>query len=341
MIIRYLLFILALALVICIFWFRTQAARLVSPDVIIVTPIISNATSMFDLTRINDFTADFDGLVDASYISGQVVESGVRAAFANVIITGQDYFHMHYLQFIVGGSWRDGDYAAVICEHLAWLLFGSTNVAGLAINMGDVTYDITGVVRGHQFRDMTAGGFAWVYRGNEARAITVYMRPQSYNQLTAHLSAINMLEEVGQHRQNYIITDMNSFIESFSIRGYILLFLVGLCFITLIIKEIIYFARRAGTKAEWTVVLLLVSALLVVIVLLLSNISVEFWLPSFAEDGMHGYMQLIFNVNLLTPRQYLSGYLSELLVWNLRGNIAFGVGAVAAISACILINTKK
>ncbi|MGN0552864.1 MAG: ABC transporter permease, partial [Oscillospiraceae bacterium] len=72
---------------------------------------------------------------------------------ANAIVTGGDYFMFHPLELLSGCYYSDDDLMqdrVVIDETLAWQLFGSSNVSGMAVSIGGKIYNVAGVVKAEQ-----------------------------------------------------------------------------------------------------------------------------------------------------------------------------------------------
>ena len=72
---------------------------------------------------------------------------------ANTIVTGGDFFRFHPLELLSGCYYSDDDLMQdriVIDETLAWQLFGSSNVSGMAVSIGGKIFDVAGVVKSEQ-----------------------------------------------------------------------------------------------------------------------------------------------------------------------------------------------
>lgn len=71
-------------------------------------------------------------------------------AEANMIVTGGDFFRFHPLELLAGCYYSDDDLMqdrVVIDETLAWQLFGSSNVAGMAVSINGTIFKVAGVVK--------------------------------------------------------------------------------------------------------------------------------------------------------------------------------------------------
>ena len=72
---------------------------------------------------------------------------------ANTIVTGGDFFRFHPLELLSGCYYSDDDLMqdrVVIDETLAWQLFGSSNVSGMAVSIGGKIFNVAGVVKSEQ-----------------------------------------------------------------------------------------------------------------------------------------------------------------------------------------------
>lgn len=72
---------------------------------------------------------------------------------AYTIVTGGDFFRFHPLELLSGCYYSDDDLMqdrVVIDETLAWQLFGSSNVSGMAVSIGGKIFSVAGVVKAEQ-----------------------------------------------------------------------------------------------------------------------------------------------------------------------------------------------
>lgn len=72
---------------------------------------------------------------------------------AETIVTGGDFFKFHQLELLSGCYYSDDDLMqdrVIIDETLAWQLFGSNNVSGMAVTIGEKVFTVAGVVRMEQ-----------------------------------------------------------------------------------------------------------------------------------------------------------------------------------------------
>ena len=89
-------------------------------------------------------------LCDAWSQSGTAKVSGPKGSFdAAALAVGGRFFDFHPLALRSGGYLTEGDLMkdrAVLDEQLAWMLYGSTDLAGLTIRIGEQEFVISGVV---------------------------------------------------------------------------------------------------------------------------------------------------------------------------------------------------
>lgn len=77
------------------------------------------------------------------------VTSGKTSLSVKTVGVGGDFFLFHPLSLRSGSYLTGGDYMSdrvVLDEELAWALFGSSDVAGMSIQIGERTYPVAGVV---------------------------------------------------------------------------------------------------------------------------------------------------------------------------------------------------
>lgn len=87
---------------------------------------------------------------DAYSADGSVtISSDKTSLMADAIGIGGDYFLFHPVKLLYGSYFSGNDLMqdyCVIDEDAAWQLFGSSNIAGMTVNIGGIPHIITGVV---------------------------------------------------------------------------------------------------------------------------------------------------------------------------------------------------
>ena len=131
---------------------------------------------VLEALRVSGQAADgTDGLwVDAWSREGKVKLTSSRASTdASAIAVGGDYFTFHRLHLLSGSYFRESDLMkdkVLLDEEMAWLLFGGTELEGMAIRINGQSFLVGGVVEREQDaesrRAYTAG--AGVYMSYDA-----------------------------------------------------------------------------------------------------------------------------------------------------------------------------
>jgi hypothetical protein len=110
-------------------------------------------TLMNELTNAGIDTADGSGrkLVDAYSMETSLTLSSDRSSVtARAYGVSKDFFLFHPLELLSGTYFTQSDEAQdgiILDETVAWKLFGSSNVTGLAVDIGNRTYVVRGVVK--------------------------------------------------------------------------------------------------------------------------------------------------------------------------------------------------
>ncbi len=83
--------------------------------------------------------------------AGQITASGTKrySAQAQVMAVGGDFFLLHAPELLSGSFLQEGDLMqdrVILDETLAWQLFGSPDVAGMLVTIGQRTYPVAGVI---------------------------------------------------------------------------------------------------------------------------------------------------------------------------------------------------
>lgn len=338
--------LLAAALV-YIGWAGAQAGRYVTRDVLCVIPVMNEDAHFF--TQDDQETARelFDGTASAermTKMSAAAEDASAFTVYAEVSVTGRDYFDLFPVPMTGGGPWvNDGERSAVISESLAWNLFGSTCVIGQAVKIDGEVYKVTGVADQRTFAK--GNGFTWISPvGEEAsRANILHLKPARYNRLGSHLDTINLLEDMGRRAGDYTVTDLNAYLNGITLRGKLLLFLTGLYFIFIIgiyLYQIIKNAARSPKNMlGWAAAFACLCAAVITVTVMGRSMAFDLWTPAFAGEGLARYTQALFNTGLLAPRRYLSYNLAALYDLNIKANIAFGAGLTGLVHQFNNINS--
>ena len=100
--------------------------------------------------------------MDAYSADGKItLVNGSNTLDANAIGIGGDFFLFHPLKLITGSYFSGNDLMQDYCiidQDAAWQLFGSNDVVGMTVYIGNVPHIVTGVVRRPQGRMEKAAG---------------------------------------------------------------------------------------------------------------------------------------------------------------------------------------
>ena len=344
-VVRALLAAVVLAAVAGIFWQHAQASRFAKPDVVTAIPVANDRSFMFSHAYVWNASAVFDGRIVMEHRSSMRVEAGGRFAFAQVSTVGQHYFDVVFFPFSSGGIWRhDGWGSIIVCELLAWELFGSLNVVGLYVRVGDGYYEVSGVVRDAAEPPGHVDGFAWLpqspFNPHGYYAAIIHFIPDSYNFVHTNMEVLRILDLLGRRGADYVVIDINSYVLSIALRGQMLLSLAGLVFVFFMLRLAFYaWLQKTETaivhshiRRAWVFCIAVLCA--VVFTLILPYLPVDFWLPAFYPGGLSGYARMFFNIGIYVPRQYLPSHLAALFDLNSLANRGFVVGLAALAALC-------
>lgn len=89
-------------------------------------------------------------LVDTYSSGGQItVKSGKKSVTCNAMGVGGDFFLFHPMQLITGSYFSDSDLMqdhVILDANAAWQLFGSSDVAGMTVDIGGIPHIVSGVI---------------------------------------------------------------------------------------------------------------------------------------------------------------------------------------------------
>ena len=323
MILRTLCVAIVLGAIITIFWTYAQADRYAQPGVLTVLPITSDPMLAFSYDQVWDLSTEFDGRINTEQLSTREITHGARSAFAQV-------------SFMT--AYAPNNNIIVLSESTAWTLFGSLNVVGLSVMVGDNIFTISDVTRDIIEPHGHVDGFAWIpfYTDNQNAAILHFV-PKTYNRLQARLDIEQAMATINRRTVDYVIIDISQYINSIALRGQILLSMAGIVFIFTMLRLAHQIARGnheyIQNNQRWIWVAGISMGCMAALLLLFPFMYIDLWLPAFAPEGWRGYAQLLFNSGLSVPRQYLPSNLVMLQGLNERANWALGVGVITLVVA--------
>jgi len=310
-------------------------------DVVIVMPVRHDAAFLFDANRVADWSSAYDGLVLQERIGTQMLQSQSGFSFTQVSSVTWDFFQVMHIPVVYGNLPVSSDaQTVVLCEDTAFSLFGATDVVGFNVQLSGKDYRISGIVEASAISNSaeTMSGFAWVGQDAVEAAGVLYIVPATYNMLSARTDVEELLNYLGHHPRNFILTDSNGYVGSIVLRGQLLLLLCLPIFLFAVVSWLIRLFRLATSRVFYIVATTLSIAAVLVTVLFLWYIStIDLWVPAYLGDGFSGYSRLFFNIGLLAPSAYLPPPLITLYEMNINANIAFGVGVFAIV---LIVITK-
>jgi len=299
-------------------------------DTLIIIPLRHDNAFQSAPTRIKDWTNSYDGRVLTESISTGMLESRTANDFAQLSTVTGDYFRAMYLPVVYGRLPTAGDDLSILlCENMAFTLFGATDVVNLTVQHTGATYRIVGVVEAVAGRTGALGGFAWIPYEEPEKVGILYLIPANYNPLSARLDAEELIYYLGNQPHDFSITDGNAYTNSIALRGKVLLALYLPLFIFFTLNWLIKLFRSAQSKTAYTVAGLLTALVLAVTYLFIRHIAtIDLWLPAYMGEGLSGYSRLIFNTGLLAPKINLPALPAALWDLNIKANIAFCIGSI-------------
>lgn len=114
--------------------------------------------------------------VDAYSSLGKITVNSERSTLeANAVGIGGDFFLFHPLQLVSGGYFSGNDLmkdSIILDEDAAWQLFGSSDIAGQSVMIGNVPHYVAGVVKRQEGRFAESAGLkeTVIYVSNETLA---------------------------------------------------------------------------------------------------------------------------------------------------------------------------
>ena len=130
-----------------------QLTCVLSPDQTLELPAIySFRNTAMEKIAASDFELPEGGsaFCDAWSVGGTLKVSGPRGSFdAGALAVGGRFFDFHPMPVLSGGYLRESDLMkdrVVLNEQLAWMLYGSTDLAGTTVEIGGEEFVVVGVV---------------------------------------------------------------------------------------------------------------------------------------------------------------------------------------------------
>ncbi|MCM1134838.1 MAG: ABC transporter permease, partial [Clostridium sp.] len=111
--------------------------------------------------------------IDAYSSLGRITVNSEKGSLeANAVGIGGDFFLFHPLQLVSGGYFSGSDLmkdSIILDEDAAWQLFGSNDIAGKSVTIGDIPHYVSGVVKRQtgRFAENAGLGETVIYVSNE------------------------------------------------------------------------------------------------------------------------------------------------------------------------------
>ena len=314
-----------------------KAETFTSRDTLIIIPLRYDTAFKFAPYRLTDWANTYNGRVLTESISTGMLESQTATGFAQLSAVTGAYFSAVHLPVIYGSLPAEGDEKSILlCEDMAFTLFGATDVVNLTVQYSGETYRIIGVIEAVTGGADTLGGFAWIPREELDKVGILYITPANYNPLSARLEAEELIYNLGNQPHDFSITDGNAYTGSIALRGKILLALCLPGFIFFTFNWLYKLYRSAQSRTAYTVAGIFTALVLAVTFLFIRYIAtIDLWLPAHMGEGISGYSKLIFNTGLLAPRINLPALPAALWDLNIRANIAFCIGSLGILIVLI------
>ena len=139
---------------------------------------------------------------------------------ANAVGIGGDFFLFHPLQLVSGGYFSGNDLmkdSIILDEDAAWQLFGSNDIAGKSVMIGDVPHFVAGVVKRQEGRFAKRAGLdkTVLYVSNESLAAYGECEGISVYEIAApnpvkHFVYNNVKEKLGIKEEDMVVVENSS-----------------------------------------------------------------------------------------------------------------------------------
>ena len=344
-VVAFICIIIASSMLIVGFNAQKDARRLFSQNVVYIAPLYDDTTLFFSAAYVERLRTNFPQYEISHLSSGSaMIHSQINQARASVVFTSHGYYNAHFLYFREGAPPMDFSNAVLLSELLAWRLFGGFNVVGVIVWIHGEPFVVSGVVKGDNM-----GYTAWLPQSaDRAMQITsLIVRFPYYNAVTSRVVPREMLG--GRNLAEYMILDINRFVEAINLRNRLILYFVWLVLLTWVLGKSYRFYRSSlqedvinknvnefrlknttGSIRKFVVLSFAAGfAFLSVYVIFTGAIDILIALPNFALAD-ESFMNYLFGLVYLPPEKFLSPNMQHLIELNIRANIAF-LGAFCAI----------
>jgi len=316
---------------------HVAARRYFAKDTIFIAPLLNESHLHLNMDNVDALERQFISYsFSAESRRSLAISSSTQTALSTVVYTDTVYFSIHFMEFSDGSHRQDGS-VIIINEALAWRLFGSGDIIGLTVEINQLPYTVTGVVR----QDSRGRGeyMAWIPREASPASLPVtalYIRAHSYNMVDVEVETRRMLTNLYRNPASYAIVDINRYVEAISIRSRVLMYTVWVYVILLLIRLVIakitaLVQKNMKMREVLGLILPMLGVFLAAYVLFTGINDILYWLPNLANPNTVAWRS-ITNVGQLPPDGYLSFGLRQLAMYNRIGNWAWAVGAIAFVN---------
>ena len=283
------------------------AGRYVAQDIVFVAPFGGDAIYHFSVV-------DTEAIYTTPVGRGRLkISRGDRRVSTSVMFCEASYFELEFKNFIEGNPWHSSEKdtpVIILNEALAWYLFGGDNITGLTVEIENIFYRITGVIRqeGNEY-------MAWLPISKDMEVTAVYLKPYPFNRISARTAALELLQ--CRTRSDYAVVNVNRYIESIGVRQRILLYVVWLYLVLVLIKALKGFKK--------------LIPLIIRVLVIISAYDILLWLPNLADPDV-SLIAYLSNTGVMPIERYLSQGMERLSILNHYANFAWITGFVALLN---------
>ena len=315
------------------FFAHSAAGRHFEGDVVFVAQIPDDERLRFSPSEIGRLRAEHpQALLAFAMAESGVFFSSAMQMRANIVYTSQEFYSMHFFDFLEGSSPAYATNSVLLSEMLAWRLFGGFGVVGATVWYMDMPFSVSGVAGGEHH-----GYTAWLCQSARPglSASSFYIGLSGYTPVEASVLPRDMLSSVHRHPDDFLVLDITAYVDAMGMRMRMVLYfgwLVALAWVSLFLAKTARMARGEEPR-NWLpkATLGTLFAGLSVFVLFTGAIDIMGALPNF-DAGNNGFFRFLFGHVAQPEGMALPQAVQSLLAQNLLANISF-FGSVFAIAA--------
>jgi len=330
------------------FIISSAAEKYIAKEVFYIAPMLHGQKYFFSPDDLEELKEAYKPAklsyldIGSGYISYENWEIHCKIVYA-----GGPSFYLNNTHFIVGNAIDDAEeneHDIVINESLAWQLFGSLAALDKNVDIDGSTYTIVGVAAQKKVEKADCLAylpFAPAY--NEKVISSVLLQPQNYNKL-GYYNINNWLYTIGKDERDYYIVDLDSYVESITLKNKILLLLISIYILAILFINSyqllkLKYKRRVKRKF-FTIAGVILLADLLLSIFLLKGISFDLWVPYGLGGRFASLVHIIINNTVLPGPSYLPDNIMELVKLNEYALTAFISGAFALLNIIFVLTRK-